>query len=138
MLKVKLEHLGFQFCGVCSISAAALLMATPAKAEEHLAMRTGNDALATCTKDDPSEFWKKAICMAWMGGVRDGHYLTMAFFGSGEALFCVPEDVTNNQFADMFIKYLRANPERRHEPASGLYVLSLMEAFPCHDDKHDD
>lgn len=106
--------------------------AAPAYADgEHLQMQTGNDALTTCTANFETEIMAASICLAWMQGVRDGHFMTMALSGFDQPLWCTPDNVTNQQLRDIFVKYLRENPERRHEMPAFLYLRAMRGAFPC-------
>ena len=44
---------------------------------------------------------------------------------------CVPGESTKGQLADVVIKYLEQNPERRHLEAGSLVPEALNRAFPC-------
>ncbi len=44
---------------------------------------------------------------------------------------CVPDDVTVGQKMDLFIKYMRDNPQERHDEAFIIFSRSMIEAFPC-------
>ena len=118
--------------GLILAAMLSVFYAVPASAQnEHLRMRTGNDALTTCTSNFENEILAPSICLAWMKGVRDGHYLTMAFAKYERPVWCTPSNVTNQQFRDIFVKFLQDNPGRRHELPAALYVEALIEAFPC-------
>ncbi len=117
-----------------AVVAGAILASSSAHASaegEHLLMKTGNDALTTCTATFDSDVMAASICIAWMQGVRDSHYMTMAINGYQQPMWCTPDNVTNQQHRDIFVKYLRENPERRHGLPAILYLQALMAAFPC-------
>lgn len=44
---------------------------------------------------------------------------------------CIPGNVTGQQVNDIVIRYLGANPESRHAPASDVAVLAISLSFPC-------
>lgn len=44
---------------------------------------------------------------------------------------CIPDEVPNGQIVDVVKKYLRDNPETRHESARMLIWKALRDAFPC-------
>jgi hypothetical protein len=45
--------------------------------------------------------------------------------------YCVPEGVTARQVGDVFCKFLRENPERRHYVAALLFSAAMAAAWPC-------
>ena len=45
--------------------------------------------------------------------------------------FCIPEHVEYGQILDVFVKYLRENPETRHLSARSLFVKSMSTTFVC-------
>jgi len=117
-------------CFVLSLGSAQSLAA---QEQRHLLMATGNDALTTCTTDSQDSIMAASICLAWTNGVRDGHYMTMMTLGFSRPMWCEPANVTNGQNRDIFVKFLRDNPVRRHENANLLFLDALMAAFPCQD-----
>ncbi len=44
---------------------------------------------------------------------------------------CIPPTVENGQVIDIVVRYLRSNPEVRHESARMLIQSALKKAFPC-------
>lgn len=44
---------------------------------------------------------------------------------------CSPGASTANQKRDVFIAYLKANPQSRHLGSPLLFMRAIMEAFPC-------
>lgn len=45
--------------------------------------------------------------------------------------FCVPENVTSGQLADIVTKYLADNPASRHTDAAALVSTALIATWPC-------
>jgi hypothetical protein len=45
--------------------------------------------------------------------------------------FCLPQEGTNGQYLQVFLKYLDQHPEELHKAAAFLLVESLRAAFPC-------
>ena len=45
--------------------------------------------------------------------------------------WCPPDNSTTQQYFDIFMKYLRDNPQQRHKPFTYLLMTSLSKAFPC-------
>lgn len=45
--------------------------------------------------------------------------------------YCIDEHVTIEQLKDVYLKYLKDNPDKRHEPATILALSALHESFPC-------
>jgi len=75
------------------------------------------------------------ICLAFIGGLRDGELLgEVAALGGSRSpgrVICVPQQVDTDQLARVVVKYLEANPARLHERNSVLAFSALREAFPC-------
>lgn len=69
-------------------------------------------------------------CLTYTMGVIEG-VRAQAGMSSTKPLFCMPETATYGQSADVFRQYLKNNPQKRHERAPRLVVLSMMAAFPC-------
>ena len=44
---------------------------------------------------------------------------------------CQPDGVNYGQLLDVFVLYMRKNPEARHESARTLLLSAMSEAFPC-------
>lgn len=45
--------------------------------------------------------------------------------------YCVPENASVGQVADVVQKYLNSHPENRHFPANALISFAMKDAFPC-------
>ena len=101
------------------------LAVSPAAAQER-DISAGNHWLQQCTSADD------LLCLVFIMGLHDG--ITVgALAGSGDLnrqMYCV-DGVNNGQRKDVFVKYLRAHPETRHEIASVLFYQAMREAFPC-------
>lgn len=65
------------------------------------------------------------ICFGYINGIND----YMAYLIDAE--YCLPEGVSRQQGMDIFIKFLRNNPEIRNRPTPELLVLAYRAAFPC-------
>ena len=44
---------------------------------------------------------------------------------------CFPKKLTNDQLADVFVKFLNDRPQHRHYPLSPLIGVAMLEYFPC-------
>lgn len=101
---------------------------------------SGNQLLNTC------EITEDGICLGFVsgavaglnfGGIRvvmlegiDGANKAEASLNAAIGI-CPPDGVDTGQTVDVVIKYLKAHPESRHQPAVRLVRESLAEAFPC-------
>ncbi|MDR7145169.1 Rap1a/Tai family immunity protein [Rhizobium sp. BE258] len=45
--------------------------------------------------------------------------------------FCLPDNASAGQIADVFCKYLQENPARRAESSESLLARALEDAWPC-------
>jgi Rap1a immunity proteins len=66
----------------------------------------------------------KGFCAGYITGVVDAL--------RPKELFCLPQNATVEQVADIVKLWLRDHPERRQEPAQVLTGLALLNKFPCH------
>ncbi|WP_367159421.1 Rap1a/Tai family immunity protein [Mesorhizobium sp.] len=64
------------------------------------------------------------MCLAGPNGVREGFVINR---GKG----CIPSGATNDQLAEVVIKYLGDHPEELHYPAAPLSMVAIAKAFPC-------
>jgi hypothetical protein len=87
---------------------------------------TGNDLLAMCTTQKASELDK--MCLMYVAGFV-GAASILGRDGKGE--ICIPEDVTPFQAQDIVVKWLKANPEKRHLRMDFQVWAALIRAFPC-------
>jgi hypothetical protein len=80
----------------------------------------GNELLESCGTDVQASQY----CWGYVTAVADAL--------RGAAIFCVPpRSVRPSQLVDLARLYLRAHPEKRHEPAADLLAIALQEKFPC-------
>lgn len=111
------------------------LAISPAKAQRaSLHMQSGNDALSTCSAMDDGgkgDTTTAIVCVAWVNGAVQGAIATVAL-DTDKPAYCTPEvGGSTGQYADIFVKFLRAYPEKRHLPAIYLFHQAMAQAFPC-------
>ncbi len=84
-------------------------------------------------------------CGFYVSGYREGHLMGLVVTASkatGYAVLefeklrkyrnaCIPQNVTNGQLIEVFLKYINDHPERLHEPRGNQLYLSWVGAFPC-------
>ena len=89
---------------------------------------TGNDLFDYCQR-------REASCTAYVLGAVDGFTYSDELHGQSEAnhltVFCTPDHANGAQLTDVFAKYLRDHPEKRHFAAASLILGAMMDAFPC-------
>jgi hypothetical protein len=107
-----------------TLALAVLAVALPlsvARSE----FQTGNDLWTLCHQKGPG-------CVAYIEGVAD---VLMPIWAKGGDFSgwrgCLPKETIGGQVKDVFIKFLREHPEKRHFTASSLVSWALAEAFPC-------
>ncbi|NOC85614.1 MULTISPECIES: Rap1a/Tai family immunity protein [unclassified Ruegeria] len=103
----------------------------------------GNALWEVCSSTVRSD---EAFCSGYVFGVNDGGmYTALAAQQNveGSSLqetmravtdvlgYCTPNTVNSVQMVDVFVAYLKENPELRHIPAQILFTNALTEAFPC-------
>jgi hypothetical protein len=111
------------------LTLAALLASTPAFAQDFDPRDpiTGNGLLAICSLDDPVS---RTACGLYIRGL-DHMLNTLQVHGQVREIDCSPGSSTSNQKRDVFIAYLRSNPQSRHLGSSLLFMRAMAGAFPC-------
>ena len=107
----------FNLGGGLAVSGCLFLfVSTPAAAY----FDTGNEVYERCIAADKT---KHQTCLA----------TASAYFDMMRALgySCSGEKVTRRQVADVFVKFLRENPESRQKPGPSLAVEAFSKGFGC-------
>jgi hypothetical protein len=94
--------------------AAVVICCAPVSVEAAESFFDGNTALKNCNN---VELW----CKGFVSGVHDAR--------SDE--ICGPDNMSVSQLADIFLKMLTNNPERRHLQAASLLLIELDRLYPC-------
>lgn len=125
MLRIRVLSMSF----VAVFSSFSFIPAQGQQAPLPEAMQWGGDALAMCdsSRITPNQW----VCMAWINGAVQS--AGVSFSVNVEAPnFCTPEyGGSVGQYRDVFVKYLKENPSKRHLPAIFLFYQSMAAAFPC-------
>lgn len=115
------------------LTLTALLASAPAHAQDFDPRDpvTGNGLLAICSLDDPVS---RTACGLYIRGL-DHMLNTLQVHSQVRQIECSPGASTSNQKRDVFIAYLRANPQSRHLGSPLLFMRAMAEAFPCSSSK---
>lgn len=111
---------------VYTLSLLFILLPKTSFADSYV--ESGNYWYEVCSSNNESD---QTVCISFITGLRYGMQ-NMANFYSKKYPYCNTGNVTNGQMKDIFVKYLRANPEIRDRDASILFLGTMMGAFPCH------
>jgi len=104
------------------------LSACPVQAQMQVPnLAEGNGYLEACTTSEPVS---RAVCTQYTLGM-EGMLLALQVGGFTKRLECVPDETTDRQRKDIFLKFLQDTPEVRHLPTPRLYLLAMQRAFPC-------
>ncbi|WP_414625745.1 Rap1a/Tai family immunity protein [Aeromonas jandaei] len=103
------------------ISFLALIALTT---DGHAGYFDGNKLYELCSseKGDELYYMNASECRAYVTGVAD----TLDGFS-----FCIPNQVTRGQNADIVTKFLSEHPEDRHRDGHAITAQALSLAFPC-------
>jgi len=85
---------------------------------------TGNEMLNHCM--DQSGFGK-VLCVGYVIGFKSRDEISM----KGQKKFICWPVAPIGQFQDVLVKYLRNNPEHRHNQITPLAWRAFTKAFPC-------
>ncbi|OOY11660.1 hypothetical protein BMG00_11190 [Thioclava marina] len=128
---------------LCLMTLMATAFAIPSAAQNLGRNLTGNEILSICEASD--DLAREGFCIGYVDGLVEGMRWGAAapLVVSGvpasevnqrvDALlsFCLPDGITVGQYRDVFVQYLRNNPETRHNSARALMQSALSKAFPC-------
>lgn len=107
----------------------SLTLTAPASAEESLI--SGQAFILHCKAliaDDPDRIggeFRGGMCVGLLVGIKP--------YSQPKDGVCRPKGTTLLQEARIFVKWLEANPELLHYPASFMVTPILKQAFPCKD-----
>jgi Rap1a immunity proteins len=94
---------------------------------------TGNDLLRVCETpaSDPNGPEEQLHCTLFVGDIFFGRaWRETVSIEDAQGNKCLPEGVNVRQLKDISVKYLRENPQVRHESAASLVMMSVLKAFP--------
>jgi Rap1a immunity proteins len=100
----------------------------------------GNELLAQCQfaerysdTGDLKNPVAVASCFALLKGIHETmQFLSVFMEKPNDFKSCFPpESISNVQAMRIVLKFLRATPERLHDPKTVLAILALQQAFPC-------
>jgi hypothetical protein len=86
---------------------------------------TGNGLYATCTAPESQNavyLQQNAVCLSYIQGAVS----TLNFFNHID----IEDGMTNEQFKDIVLKYLKENPEQRHYASPFSIFLAMVKDFP--------
>lgn len=125
-----------------ALAAVLALAAAPAPAHEvpeaaavepeFPQQQSAGDLLRACASSrlTASGRERRRYCAGFVSGVEE----SVRLLGLGKAAglrLCMPVDVTAAQLADAFVRYGAAHDDRLDEPAAGVALYALSEAYPC-------
>jgi len=79
---------------------------------------SGDSLFKECQQDDED------FCLGYIMGVVVGHTVSRPDY-------CLPDDATGNQLADVVLSWLQANPDKRKLASTVLITQALKQKFPC-------
>lgn len=93
------------------------------------------------TSRDPIIIENRAICMGYIAGYEDMHFMATAIEAGlprdyAEIMkkplyYCIPENAGLRQVAMVVVKYLKEYPEDLNAPAMALVYAAFKKYFPC-------
>jgi hypothetical protein len=109
---------------IAAVLVTLVVVSGPAMAKKDL--HSGNEWLKNCTsKSSPG----LGLCAGYLYGL--GHGRTLMKDLGATLPYCMPKGVVTGQLRDIFVNYLQAHPETRHQFAGRLYLRAMKEKFPC-------
>jgi len=75
---------------------------------------------------------RRRYCAGFVSGVEEAVRL-LGLGKAAELTLCTPDDVTATQLANAFVRYGAGHESQLEEPAVGVVLYALAEAYPCVD-----
>ena len=117
-------------------SVLSLAPVNPAAAEgytiEDIKLKSAADLLNVCTILPDHEHYGSALAFCYgffEGAIR--YHQAIAGPEPDKKLVCAPEGTTRKQAVDVFVSYLKANPQYASESSIDAIFRALMERWPC-------
>jgi len=107
---------------------AGIIFAPSVLGQSARTFSTGNELLGFC--EAPAGTAGYSSCLGYVAGVSDALATGSAVAGYRA---CYPESarITTGQAAGVVAKFVRDNPQIRHQVAAVLTARALSQAFPC-------
>jgi hypothetical protein len=99
---------------------------------EDIKLKSAADLLNVCTVEPTHEHYQAATAFCYgffEGAIR--YHQAIAGPEPRKKLVCAPEGTTRLQAVDVFVSYLRANPQYATESAIDAIIRALMARWPC-------
>jgi Rap1a immunity proteins len=113
----------------------SLTICGTARAQATTGQQIQNQCKALVGTRNPSDAFDGGFCPGFIDGVINSQSMWEAndklLRRNHPQSFCLPQEGTNGEYLQVFVKYLDDHPEELHKPAALLLVQSLIKAFPC-------
>jgi hypothetical protein len=116
-------------CLTTIAAAMAFAFASEAVADPPIHYVDGNQLFSDCTDaaQTATGLGHQLGCRMYIAGAVDAYNLLRGGETSKEG--CTPRGVSGRQLYDVVVKFLRQNPEMRHQNAGGLVMLAVRNAW---------
>jgi hypothetical protein len=113
--------------------AAVVLMFAVAGPVRAGSFVNGNELLGRCTSESGFD---SGLCRGYLQGIVDASVALATWEfkqddGGRRPGTCLPNDVTVGQVVDVWLKYAKEHPEKRHLAAASLTLNAFEDAWPC-------
>lgn len=115
-----------------SIAVLLLALASKAWAQQIPAVNVAGGYYVHCVLMDPNkppDIEKIVRCSQYLAGVDEGIAAANKFRGGGT--FCISPSADFSKRSDAFEDFLRANQTRWQALTADLYLVMLLQTFPC-------
>lgn len=122
---------------VVSLVAALLLITFDPPLAAQTVAKTAGEFVDHCKeitplegRGEPALILMNGFCLGYLSGLMVLNQLFQEM-GRGTPFFCPPNWVSPSQARLVFLKYMGDHPEKLHEDAGSMVMVSLMVTFPC-------
>ena len=123
--------------GIFVIVATCLLIPISSKADVDITSHTGNELIRNCNNANSmnggNAYW--FACVEYVSGIENGFDFAYSILETTNPTvkpwYCIPQNVTRNQFALVVSKFLQDNPSKLNESDVVLVLGAYIEAWPC-------
>ena len=132
-MSTKVLSLGRLWGGTCLLTLLSSQQVGAAEFDGHALLLQCQDAVNAVETKQAENKISIGLCLGLVAGVRDTmHVYNKLSRTVPEALrVCFPRKVSNEQSAQIVVKYLHDHPEKLNASYLPLVVAALSDAYPC-------
>lgn len=115
---------------ICAVALLSSMIQTDAFADGNQLLKRCQEGVRIADGDKQADLFGAGYCLGVINTVASMRELVNDGAPRSSQI-CLPPSPTPGQLARIFVKYMKANPEKLHLNESLIAVAALRGAFPC-------